>query len=779
MADKRPSSDIVEFIDKVRSHSPDCLEDFVPESARTPSDVEGGATKNLSVGDLEGVTQIGRFRILSKLGEGGFGLVFLANDPQLDRQIALKIPRAETLLTEHTRLRFLREAKAAASLNHPNIAAIHEAGEIGPLCYIVSAYCEGGSLSDLIKSKGIAPSSAIRLMATLARAVQHAHDRGIVHRDLKPANILFDSRLSLRESTVSRSNDDSATRYFRGAKGDYLAKAARIVDFGLAKSPDHDGVHTQTGAMLGTPSYMSPEQADGKDVGPSTDIYSLGAILYELLTGRPPIEKASNLETIIALKNEEPVPPRRREPACPKDLEAICLKCLDKDQRRRYASAALLADDLERHQRGEPVQARAPTRAARAWRWCRRYPLTAAFAAFVAAIAILGPIAALNQTRLYRETQQARQAERQTLYFSDMNLALRDWDEANLERCGELLLRHRPAPGSQDYRGFEWYYLWKQWQTTRQVENVVQQDGLETMALSPDGKLLAVGCFDGTIFLLDTETRRRLADWQAHPYVTFDLTFSPDGKKLASANIDSEVKLWDVATQRELASMSGSRAVAFSSVDETMACRTGTSIFILDEGSTTPRAITNAHGHDEGTGVGDVVFSPDGTLLASAGWDGWVRIWNVERGTKQMEFSGDRSALWCLDWSPDGKYLATGDVHGEVRLWDAVTGHELRSFKAHISTVRSLVFSNDSTTLSSAASDNALKLWAVAADTEMKSFRGHYGAVNSVAFAPNGSHSSFRKQRWSRKILAASRPDLQRRATTPRCRHVGRIFPER
>lgn len=346
------------------------------------------------------VRRIGIYELREVIGRGGMGVVHKAFQTGLDRIVALKLIYRSPG-DEESHRRFLMEARTAANLHHPNIVAVHEVGDNGDCFYLAMEHIDGGSLDQRLAEAALSPILASQMMTKLSAAVHYAHERGVIHRDLKPANVLL------------AENDEP-----------------KIADFGVARQVSLDAPdpseRTRTGVILGTPSYMAPEQAnsDSPRIGPPCDIYGLGAVLYEMLTGRPPFLGETALETLDQLRHEEPIPPSRLRRRLPRNLENICLKCLEKDPRRRYATAKELENDLNRFLRGEPVRARPVGVSLRAWHWCRRRPATAALVvmivACVTALGIGGPWIAWKQAMLRTvATQKTREAETVTSFLID------------------------------------------------------------------------------------------------------------------------------------------------------------------------------------------------------------------------------------------------------------------------------------------------------------------------------------------------------------------------
>jgi serine/threonine protein kinase len=338
----------------------------------------------------------GGYELLEEIARGGMGVVYKARQLSLNRVVALKMIRAGRFASSAEVQRFRLEAETAAHLDHPHIVPIYEVGEAEGLHYFSMKLIEGGHLGQHVKELVNRPREAVALLVTVARAVDHAHQRGLLHRDLKPQNILLQEDLPPRRQDAKEERKEEGGQVLPASSSSFAplrlcgrssSLVPHITDFGLAKVPGPargtDAVTTQTGAVVGTPAYMAPEQAGGQTRGLTTaaDVYSLGVILYELLTGRVPFRGATPLETVLLVLTEEPAPPRTLNPRVPRDLETVCLKCLAKDPERRYPTAAALAEDLQRFLHGEPIQARRAGTAERFLRWCRRRPLVAGLAA--------------------------------------------------------------------------------------------------------------------------------------------------------------------------------------------------------------------------------------------------------------------------------------------------------------------------------------------------------------------------------------------------------------
>jgi serine/threonine-protein kinase len=395
---------------------------------------------------------VGGYEVLDVLDRGGMGIVYRARQVALKRVVALKMILAGAHAGPGQRVRFRTEAEALARLRHANIVQIYEVGEIEDRPYFAMEYVEGGSLADRLAGTPLPSGCAAELTETLARAVDYAHQRGIVHRDLKPANVL----LQEEETTTKHTKDtkegkqqgasaSASFRDFRVFRGGSLLP--KITDFGLAKILDEDNARTHSGQILGTPSYMAPEQAEGSrgKIGPAVDVYALGASLYEMLTGRPPFKGETTLDTLEQVRLQEPVPPRRLQPKVPRDLETICLKCLHKEPSRRYRSAAALADDLQRFLRGQPILARPASLWSLGVRWARRQPaLAGLIAVSVLAVASLLGIGVWFTEQVRGERDHAREEQRQA--DRERQTAQRERDEANRQReRAETILSHACA----------------------------------------------------------------------------------------------------------------------------------------------------------------------------------------------------------------------------------------------------------------------------------------------------------------------------------------------
>jgi hypothetical protein len=584
---------------------------------------------------------IAGYEVLGELGRGGMGVVYRARHVNLNRVVALKMILSGTHAGPQALLRFQREAEAVARLQHPNIVQVFDVGEHEGRPYLALEHADGGSLAQQLAGTPQPVRPAAQLVQTLARAIHVAHEKGIIHRDLKPANILL-QRMAATSTTRHKKGEEGQAE--QGGEVGLPAGSApgpcgvcsgfswpflpKITDFGLAKLwQDPDG-QTASGDVVGTPSYMAPEQAAGQTgaIGPAADVWALGAILYELLTGRPPFRGASALDTLQQVRAQEPVPPSRLQPGLPRDLEAICLKCLEKGPQQRYLSAEALAEDLRRFLAGEPTRARPVGAWGRGMKWLKRHPAPAALAAVsgLAALALVGVAVGLAyntrlQDALEEATTQRAEAERQRLaaerasaeadrlrgqaeemerrvrYARDMHVAHQAWQDGQVGRVLELLDAWRRPPGDpSDLRGCEWDYL----------------RGL---------------CF------------RDLRTLRWHTAAVKALAFSADGRRLASADAGGGVRLWDLAGAK------GSRPL---------------------------------RGHT--AAVHALAFSPDGTRLAAADNEKVVKVWDANTGQLVHTLKGHTGPVYSVAFSPEGKLLIAAGSSA-VRFWDADSGKEIRT----------------------------------------------------------------------------------------------------
>lgn len=675
----------------------------------------------------------GDLEFIRELGRGGMGVVYEARQISLNRRVAVKMLPGGSFARPEFIHRFQAEAEAVARLRHPNIVSIHEVGELEGQPFFAMELVSGPSLADLVRSQPVPPKRAARYVRTVAQAIAHAHSAGVLHRDLKPSNVLLDEE-----------------------------DQPRITDFGLAKLVDSAADLTRTGEVLGSPNYLPPEQVAGRPVGTTGDIYSIGAILYQLLTARPPFAADSVAATLQQVLQGDPIPPRFLNAGIPIDLETICLKCLRREPSRRYANAADLAADLTRFEAGEPIEARPVSRSERLALWCRRKPALAAVSTALAFAVIAGVSGVLTQ---WRRAEVSRAEMARNLFAADVAAASFALREGNLGRARELLLHHRPegqvlrrsqpgnlpletptSPPARDPGEFTWRLLWNRCQGDDLTVLGSHPWIVTCVAASPDGRWIASGSQDQP----DDRTHC-LGLWsaQADPQnpsqgrtlassnTLWSVAFTDDSRTLVSAGVEG-VRFWDVTTgepRRDFPELPGQEAtlargtLVASPNHPFFDAEHPLPLLRFDLETRAKRQLSIRGRHP--------ALSPDGRRLAVLDEHRNIQLYDL--ATERLLFNvATNHLVFRLKFSPDGRFLIAAGQMTSAKVWDLdQPGAAPRIFESSHN-VWDAALSLDGATLITATSHQQLEIWNFATRERLRSLSGHQNEVWTVAALPGG-----------------------------------------
>ena len=698
----------------VLSMCKNCGREFDAEAAEsTPAAPQSSVSFSLASSLYDSPSQSGVFgdyKLVEEITRGGMGVVYKATHLPLKRTVALKMIKSGALASERDVQRFFIEAEAAAKLDHPGIVPVYEVGVHQSQHFYSMGYVEGSSLRAQLTDGPFGNYRAATIAWNLADAVQYAHENGIIHRDLKPDNVLMSGASShvpseTRSGTKRTHRSGSASGL--SARHAELSTAPRIADFGLAKQVSEDSGLTATGAVIGTPSYMAPEQALGLNVDPRADVYSLGAILYCMLTGRPPFHAPTVMETLKQVVDQPPAPPRQLNTTVERDLETICLKCLEKSPARRYASAGDLADDLERYLNDEPIAARAVGPLERNWRWVRRHPMQTALAtmmliAIVAGAALWGSLdregkllAARDQleqaldteSQLKSQVEEALEETRQTVMERDDALQQLQGTNEQLEEINqELDEEKREVAAARDQLNSILYLrriglAYSEWKGGRIEAAQELLDSAPAELRNWEWHFLNRLC---------AQTKHSLDD---HDRPVFGVGFTDNGKHLLSLALDNQLVIRDAATGAAIKRLSGFGRYAYR-----------------------------------------MAFTPDGQHVAIACYDSTIRVVNLRSMEKAFELKIGRGYAWGVTIHPNGKFLAAGSQDGSWSVWDFTT-HEVVHESKGPGETKGLAFSPSGEHLIRGGSN--LQVIRVS-DWSIEKQWDHPGAVEDLAFEPSG-----------------------------------------